>query len=390
MADRTPTVASGARSTVAGIASTRLKVDMDDIYMYESESEDALFKTLSMISKETAHAKTVAWHADELVPQFIRVNNGAGYNSAATTFTVDTPGGSYAPPNFLIEVTRTGEQMVTTTGGSATSVVVVGRAWGTTAAAALVDNDEIMILGPAYAESASLQSAVSTTETQYTNKIQTVRHNWQMSGLLQAISENGGTYGGEDPAIQRRKTMATHRRTLNRLLLNAESGTSGGQSTMTGLIPFIEANASANVNSATTLTEPVFEAHNQTWFDAGESGDRVLLVSQAIHGIINQFPSTVQRTKSGDKTYGLRISDYTSVHGDIRIVRERQLRGDKYAKSAIGFDPNLVKLKVVRDTRLIKDRQGVSEDGYQEEVLTDLSAIWGNPSTLVYWDSLVA
>ncbi len=52
MADRTPAVASGARSTVAGIVSTRLKVDMDDIYMYESEYEDALFKTLSMISKE--------------------------------------------------------------------------------------------------------------------------------------------------------------------------------------------------------------------------------------------------------------------------------------------------------------------------------------------------
>lgn len=389
MADRTPAVASGARSTVAGIVSTRLKVDMDDIYMYESESEDALFKTLSMISKEKAHAKTVAWHADELVPQFVRINGGT-LTDATTTITVDTPGGNYVPPNFLIEVTRTGEQMVTTTGGSATTIVVVGRSWGSTAAAALADNDEIMILGPAYAESASLQSAVSTTEVQYTNNIQTVRNNWHISGLLQEISKNGGTYGGEDPAIQRRKTLAEHRRTLNRLLLNAEAGTSGGQATMTGLIPFIEANASGNVNSATTLTEPVFEAHNELWFDAGESSDRVLLTSQKVHGIINQFPSTVQRTKSGDTKHGLRISKYISAHGDIQIVRERQLRGDKYSKAAIGFDPNRVKLKVVRDTRMIKDRQGVSEDGYMEEVLTDLSAIWGNPGGLVYWDSLVA
>lgn len=389
MPDRTPAVASGARSTVAGIVSTRLKVDMDDIYMYESESEDALFKTLSMISKEKAHAKTVAWHADELVPQFVRINNGT-LTAGTTTITVDTPGGNYVPPNFLIEVTRTGEQMVTTTGGSATTIVVVGRAWGSTAAAALQDNDEIMILGPAYAESASLQSAVSTTETQYTNNIQTVRHNWHIGGLLMEISKNGGTYGGEDPAIQRRKTLATHRRSLNRLLLNAEAGTSGGQTTMRGLIPFIEANAAANVNSATTLTEPVFEAHNQLWFDAGESSDRVLLCSQAVHGILNQFPSTVQRTKSGDTKYGLRIANYTSAHGDIKIVRERQLTGDKYSRAAIGFDPNRVKLKVVRDTRMIKDRQGVSEDGYMEEVLTDLSAIWGAPGTLVYWDSIVA
>jgi hypothetical protein len=303
---------------------------------------------------------------------------------------VDSPGGSYVPPNYLIEVTRTGEQMVTTTGGSATTIEVTARSWGSTAAAALADNDEIMILGPAYAEGASLQSAVSTTEVQYTNSIQTVRHNWHIGGLLMEISKNGGTYGGEDPAIQRRKTLAVHRRDLNTLLLNAEGATSGGQATMTGLIPFIEANASGNVNSATTLTEPVFEAHNQTWFDAGESSDRVLLCSQQVHGIINQFPSTVQRTKSGDTKYGLRISDYVSAHGDIRLVRERQLRGDKYKKAAVGFDPNRVKLKVVRDTRMIKDRQGVSEDGYMEEVLTDLSAIWGHPDTLCYWDAIVA
>jgi len=79
-----------------------------------------------------------------------------------------------------------------------------------------------------------------------------------------------------------------------------------------------------------------------------------------------------------------------SAHGDIRLVRERQLRGDKYKKAAVGFDPNRVKLKVVRDTRMIKDRQGVSEDGYMEEVLTDLSAIWGHPDTLCYWDAIVA
>ena len=389
MADRLPAVASGARTNVAGIVSTRLKVDMDDIYMYESESEDALFKTLSMIKKEKAHAKTVAWHADELVPQFVRINGGT-LDASGLTFTVDSPGGSYIPPNYLLENTRTNEQYVTTTGGSATTFVVTARSWGATAAAATVDNDEIMILGPAYAEGASLQAAVSTTEVQYTNNIQTVRHNWHIGGLLQAISKNGGTYGGEDPAIQRRKTLATHRRSLNRLLLNAEAATSGGQATMGGIIPFARVNAAGGVNTATTLTEPVFEAHNQTWFDAGESSDRVLLVSQACHGILNQFPSTVQRTKSGDTKYGLRLSDYTSAHGDIKIVRERQLRGDEYSKYMVGFDPNRVKLKVVRDTVLIKDRQGVSEDGYQEEVLTDLSAIWGPPDTIVLWTDLVA
>lgn len=390
MADRTPPVASGARTTVAGIASTRLKVDMGDIHFYESMSEDALFKTMSEFTKERAHAKTVAWHGSELVPEFARINGGT-LTSGGTTWTVDTPGGSYAPPNFLVEVTRTGEQCVTTTGGSATSIVLSSRSWGNVAAAALLDNDEIMILGPAYAESASLQSAVSVTETQYTNNVQTVRHNWNVGGLLMAIAENGGTYGGKEPEIQRKLTLATHRRVLNRLLLNADSGSSGGQATMQGVIPFIVNNSNAsNTNAATVLTEPVFEAQNQIWFDGGESGSRALIASQACHGILNQFPGTVQRTTPGAKKFGTRIADYMSAHGDIRIVRERALRGDKYKKYMVGMDMDQAKLKYVRDTRMLKDRQGVSEDGYEEEVLSDISAVWGAPDTLCLWNAIAS
>lgn len=388
MADRLPTVASGARTTVAGIASTRLKVDMGDIYKWESQ-DAALFTTVSLLGKERAIAKTVSWHTSELVPKFMRINNGAGYTDANTTFTVDSPGGDYVQPGWLIQVTRTGETMLTTTGGSSTSVVVAARSWGTTAAAALLDNDEILIIGPAYAESASLQSAVSVTETQYSNRIHTMRHNWDMSSLLMAISENGGTYGGKDPELQRKDIMARHKRDWNLAFLFSETAASGATATMEGLIPFGK-NNSSTVNSATVLTEPVFEAGNQAWFRSGDSSKRVLVAAQNVHGIINQMPKAVLRTQMGETKYGLRMTDYVSAHGDIKIVREVALEGDEYGSYAVGFDPKIVKLKYVRDTRLIKDRQGTAEDGYEEEVLSDLSAVWGNPGGIYIWDSIAA
>lgn len=390
MADRTPAVASGARSTVAGIVSTRLKVDMSDIYMYESESPTALHTTLSLLKKERAIAKTVSWHVDELVPKFARINNGAGYNDSATTFTVDTPGGSYVQSGFLIQVTRTGETMLTTTGGNATSIVVAARSWGATAAAALLDNDEILIIGPAYAENASLQSAITTTETQYSNYIWTTRRNWSMSALLQEIANAGGTYGGKDPEQQRRKMLSQHKRDMELGLLYSEGATSSGTATMTGLIPFIKTNAAANVNSATTWTEPVFEAGNEVWFRGGESDERILMTARQVHGLANQWAATVQRTTSGQSKYGLNTKVYTGAHGVVRFIRNTQLEGDEYSKYAVGFDPGKVCLKYVRDTSLIKDRQGVSTDGYEEEVVTDLSAVWGHPETCYLWDELIA
>lgn len=387
MADRTPAVASGARSTVAGIVSTRLKVDMSNTFMYEADG--GLYALLSLIKKEKAIAKTVSWHVDELIPKFVRINGGT-LDDSGLTFTVDTPGGSYIPSGFLLQNTRTGETYLSTTGGSATTFVVTARSWGATAAAATADNDEILILGPAYAEAASLQSAVSTTETMYSNRVQTFRRNWHIGGLLQAISENGGTYGGQDPEIQRRKMIQTVKRDLELSLLFGESAASGGTATLGGVVPFIKTNAAGNVNSATVLTEPVFELANETWFRGGESSSRILVTSRRVHGILNQFPSTVQRTSPGATKYGLRMSDYTSVHGDIRLVRNTNLEGDEYVKYAIGLDPSQVALRYVRDFRLIKDRQGVSEDGYMEEMLGDFSAVWGHPETMYLWTDIAS
>jgi hypothetical protein len=385
MADRTPTVASGARSTVAGIVSTRLKVDMSDtLFRLESE-EGALMTTMSLCGKERANAKTVEWLTSELRPKFARINGGISNGLTDTTFTVDSPQGSYVQSGFLIKFTRTGETCLTTTGGSATTIVVTTRSWGATAAGTVVDNDEILIIGPAYAENASLQSAISVTETRYTNNVHTMRHNWAMSGLLQEISNNGGTYAEKDPETQRQDMLLVHKRDLNLALLHSEGATSGGTATVQGLVPWIVANAPNNQNAATVLTEPVFEAGNRTWTRFAKSKRLTLIASREFCGIVDQFARVVQRVEPGADTYGLAITTYRSRYCTIKLIEEIGLEGDEYSKYAIGVDPKNLRLKYVRDTRMLKNRQGTSVDGTEEEVLTDFSGVYGLPESTYLW-----
>jgi len=390
MADRTPAVASGQRTTVAGIASSRLRVDMSDtIFNYEAQGAP-LFVTLTMLGKEDAINKTVGWHTDELVPKFARINSGISNGLTDTTFTVDTPEGSYVGVGWLIQFTRTGETCLTTTGGSATTIVVTARSWGNVAAGTVVDNDEILIIGPAYAEGATLAAAITTTEVQYTNTLHTLRHNWSMGGLLKELAARGGTYGGDDSKRQREKMVATHKRAIELALLFSEQATSGGTATTYGFIPWLQRYGSGQLNTAATVTEAVFESGNATWFRGGESESRVLMMARPVHGIANQFAASVQRTQSGQKMYGLRITDYTSAHGDIALVRNVHLEGDAYSKYALGFDPSVVKLKMGRDTRIIKDRQGTSVDGYEEEIITDFAPVFGAPETMYLWENWAA
>jgi hypothetical protein len=390
VADHTPAVASGARTTVAGIASTRLKLDVSSIiYNYENQGAP-LYTTLTMLGDEEAHNKQVTWHTDELVPKFARINGGISNGATDTTFTVDTPMGSYVNAGWLIEFTRTGETCLTTTGGSATTIVVTARSWGNVAAGTVVDNDEILIIGPAYAENATLGAAITTTEVAYTNNLQTFRHNWSMGGLLKELASRGGTYAGDDAARQREKMIATHKRALELALNFGEAATSGGTATMDGIVTWITRYATGNTNSASTLTEAVFEAGNEVWFRGGQSDKRVLMCSRKVHGIVNQFAQSNIRTKSGDKMYGLRITDYTSAHGDVSLVRNVALEGDNFGKYAYGFDPSAVKLKYGRKSRILKDRQGTSVDGYEEELVTDLSAVWGQPYSCYLWQAVSA
>lgn len=373
------TVVKGARTSAAGIASSRLIVQMGDLYKLEDD-QGALFVAASKLGKKKIAGFEQKWHSKELRPKFDQLNDSTNLTSADTVFTVDN--GSYFQTNDLVKVTRTGEVLLVT--GVSSNDITVVRSWGATAAAALLDDDELLILGPAYAENATLQDARTVTEQLYSNYVQLWRHNFEISGSLQAVTKNGGTYHGSDEESQREDMLLTHKRDINLSCLHGETAQSGTRRSIDGLIPFIKQNAPTRVNSTSAFTEAVW---NGVIRDATRYGSKkkLVLCSRQFVSIINTHALAQQRVTPGDSLYGLQVMDYVSPFGQVKLVVDDALEGDEYSQYAVMLDVSKQggpKMAMLRDTKLIKGNRvdDGSQDGYEEEVLTEGTIEHGNPS----------
>lgn len=375
------TVVKGARTTTSGIASTRLIVQMGDLYKLEDD-QGALYVTASKYGKKKMAGFEQKWHTSELRPKFDAVNNATGYASGATSIAVDNVG--YHQKHDLVKVTRTGEVLLVTAVNTGGAAIEVTRSWGATAAAALNDDDELLILGPAYPENATLQDPRSVTEVAYSNYIQLWRDSFEISGTLQAITNNGGTYHGSDEETLREDMLLTHKRNINLTGLFGEKNATGNQRSTDGIIPFIKTNAPTRVDSTSAFTEAVWNTVIRKATRYG-SKDKLAICSRQFVSFINQHALGNQRVTPGDDMYGLRVMNYTSPFGNIKLVVDDALEGTEYSQYAVLLDIGRKarpKMAMLRDTRVIKGNRvdDGSQDGYEEEVLTEGTIELGNPS----------
>ena len=108
---------------------------------------------------------------DKQLPRYDRINNGGGYNTSATSIVVDN--GSYFRAGDQVRVTRTGEIFKVTSISTNTLTVVRGYDSGAAGTGvAMVDNDEVLILGSALSEREASPSVLITDPTTVTNYIQ--------------------------------------------------------------------------------------------------------------------------------------------------------------------------------------------------------------------------
>src|SRR3990167_682715 len=139
----------GMRDTLT-VSQTSRKIDMvAQIKLLESE-DTPLFVLTGELRPTPTYNPKFQWQEDELAPRFTAINAGAGYDTDDTALTVDN--GAYFDEGYLAKVTRTGEMFrVQEVAGS---VITVVRGVGAVAGIAMVDNDEIVVIGPAFGEGA--------------------------------------------------------------------------------------------------------------------------------------------------------------------------------------------------------------------------------------------
>lgn len=360
-----PNIISGVRNT-ANINQDQRVIDMrKDIALLEPNAAPLTVLLKSINGKAKVAVNPEFKHLeDELAPRWDAVNNGAGYVAGATDIVVDN--GSYFNVNDVILVPRTSEQMLVT--AISTNTLTVTRAWGVTAAAAIVDNDAVTILSNASAEGADAPAMKTTKPTTVTNYTQIIRTAFGVTGTEDASE----LYGGADMTYQSKKKGIEHKKDIERAFLFGEKKEDTSGSTprrfTAGLNSLITTN---RTDASGAATEAEFETFCRNLFRYG-STKKTLLSSALMISAINSWAGGKLQTVSEDKTYGISVTRYLTGHGTLNLVKHNLLE-ESYAGMSIGIDTENIMYRHLkgRDTKLRTNIQEKKSDSREDEYLTE-------------------
>lgn len=359
----------GDRSTT-NILSNRLVIDMADKIALLEPNETPFMSFMKIAKKQIRVAKSykVEWLEDDIGARWDAINNGAGYNSAAVSIVVDN--GDYFTAGDIIKVPRTLEVISVTSVSSNTLTIV--RAFGTTTAAALVDNDPIVIIGNANEEGSGARGIKSTTEVPKFNYTQIWKTPFGVTNTQAATT----LYGGKDMDYQRMKKATEHKIDMARSMYFGElkqdtSGTNARRTTK-GLLSFLTSN---NYDAGGSLTQSEFDNNiSEVVFQHG-SKDKILLCGARLLSVINGWAlqKLVVNQEAADK-YGLKIFEYITPFGTYHLMNDqRLLEGAVYGGYGIVLDPENVKYCPLegRDTKLETNIQANDADKREDQYITE-------------------
>lgn len=380
------TGAAAARSTAVSSAEGRLIVDaVDKIFLLEPNKHPLVslmsnvgkvydgksWKGSSIMKASTGNPE-FKWFEDVYGGRYARASaassntelhvTGAG-SSSAHIFTVGD----------IVKNARTGENMLVTvvaTGGDATELTVT-RGFGTTASTPIVAGDGLFIVGNANEENASARNVNTTRSTAQSNYTQIFKTSISVSGTEKAAN----LYGGDDLPYLRAKKGTEHALDIERALWFGEKkyDTSGTHPRRTtgGVQEFIEAGNSYVQNQGGALTAPDMNTFLREGFTYGNN-TKMLFAGGIVLQAINEIARGQIQTKTGDSTYGVKISEWQTAFGTVNIVHN-PLFVEEYAGAAFLLDMEGFRIRYMdgRDTKLMTNVQSPDVDGEIDQYLTE-------------------
>jgi hypothetical protein len=363
---------SGPRGT-GNITQSIRKIDMSETVL-ELEPNSYPLTVLSnrLNSKKTSNPE-FSWQQDQLRVRFDQVNNGAGYTSGATAIVVDTPA-IYAQYD-LVKVTRTGETMRVVSVNSGTSTLTVIRGVGG-GAAALVDNDPLLVGSTAQPEGDTSKPARSGNPTKVTNYTQIVRTPYESTETL--IHSDTFT-APSDWDRNARHASIEHAKGLEYMKLHGRPSEdlTGSQPLRTsgGALYWIATNITA---AGGTLSETAFWGAFRNLFRYGNQDSKILLASRLLVDVLQGFPrGKLNVLKADGDTYGLNVRQFESAHGTLNVVTHNLLEGATYGGYGIVLDLSLIKNRPLandqgsRATHIRQQIQANDADTRKDELLTE-------------------
>lgn len=383
------TVAAAARDTAVQSAEGRLIVDaVDKVFLLEP-NEHPLVTLLTNVGR-TPNGTTwkgsgilkaptgnpeFDWFEDYYGGRYAKVSGT--YSTGAVTITVTGAGSSSAyifTVGDLVKNMRTGEVMKVATIASSTTITVAsgGRAYGSSAAAAGADGDELYIIGNSNEENSGARNINTTRAGKQLNYTQIFKTTIGASGT----ANESNTYGGSDMKIQRAKKATEHALDIERAFWFGErkstTGANGHPERATGGIhEYITTGGSYVQNQGGPITAPDFNTFLREGFTYG-SNEKMLFAGGIVLQAITEISRGQLQTKVGDTTYGVSIQQWITPFGKINIVHNPLFIGS-LSGSAYLLDMECFRYRYMnnRDTKLMTNVQAPDVDGEIDQYLTE-------------------
>lgn len=331
----------------------------------------------------------IEWYEDALIPSSDAVNKSTGYAAGDTSIVVDNA--AYWEQYGYAFVKRTGEILYATTVTTATNTLTVTRGALGTTAAAINDNDELIILDPSREENAAVPTSRSTLKSAVYNYLENIRTPIAMGGTTMNTKFLGEE---KDWPYQTKKAGIQHAEKIEMKFLFGgraidRTGTetkwsTGGLATMITTNVYDAGGTLSRENFDRYLAEPAFKRGRGAPY-------RILLASPRLNSVICGWGNSYVRLSVNDKKFGLQVNEYVSPHGSIYVVPHHLLYG---VQGPCGFlvDPTRLKYRYManRDTQLKQDVVKTGVDGRTDEYLAQVGLEIRNESTMAIIKNVVA
>ena len=339
--------------------------------------ETPLMGLLGQMGSEVVSDYTFNWWDKSLPTRRIFINNAAGYSAAATSGVVDDGAGGSGSFNVksgtVLMNERTFEKMIVAADPT-TSTIQIDRGKGTTAAAAMLDNDALLIIGSSYEDGSTAKiTAVQYDPTQRTNATQIFDDSLSLSRrTMKTMLRTGDKY-----QETRRETLQIHLMgqewsALFGEYLDEAGSVAAVRRTFTGGLYYW---ISTNVHDA---GGPV------TYFELCDfleqdfrygSNEKLLLAGSTAINALNKLAKLEMSYQdvAGAESFGINVKELISPFGTIYMVNH-PLLSDNPTFRSWGFlvDMKFIIARTLDDTILIEN----VEDNYvkrrEDEFYTDI------------------
>lgn len=367
----------GMRGTGEFTADFRPKNYRQLYTLLEPNGSAPLNAMLSMTAGEATDDPEYKNFRDELPNRTLKINNGGGYNSSATSLTIDadTVNNKYAIAGSIVVNSRTGEVMRVTADTTSTTLAVT-RNIGSTSYT-INDDDDLFVAGFAATENDTTPTTVSFDPDVVSNYTQIFRTAFGLSNTLKNTYLRTGSK--EDELTT--KALKLHMSDIERaMFFGIKSEVNGSSSTplrytgglLTSISTVIDCDTS--IDSDGTMSETQFDEQLiQTVFKYG-SKQKVAFGGWKVASLLQQIGKTRWQPQQIGNTYGINITRYSTFAGDLMFhlhPQFRQIAGMDETMIIVDFPHLKYRYLQGRDTSLLENRQGNDRDGVIHEYLTE-------------------